>query len=147
VVGWPALDVDRLLLSVPGTTVLPAGGFVQVELVSPDRLPADWAQNTDRWRAFLDAGVVGTALSLCRRRDADRFCPLGMGGQHKLVSELLIDKKVPAQWRDQVPLLVRGDGEIMWVCGLRLDERARVTKDTSQVMVIRLHAGEGTDVG
>jgi tRNA(Ile)-lysidine synthase len=146
-VDWPALDVDRLSLSVPGMTPLPGGGFVQIGLVSPERMPADWARNTDRWRAFLDADVVGTAVCLRRRQDADRFCPLGLGGRHKLVSELLVNEKVPAQWRDQVPLLVRGDGEIMWVCGWRVDERARVTEDTAQVMAVCLRVGEVTDVG
>jgi tRNA(Ile)-lysidine synthase len=61
-----------------------------------------------------------------------------MGGRHKLVSDLLVDLKVPAWWRDQVPLLVRGDGEIMWVCGCREDERAKVRDETSQVTVVRL---------
>jgi tRNA(Ile)-lysidine synthase len=139
---WPVLNVARLPLSVPGMTSLPGRGIAEVEVISRDRLPADWADNADRWRAFLDAGVVGTDLSLRRRQSGDRFCPLGMGGRHKLVSELLINEKTPARWRDRVPLLVRGDGEIVWVCGWRVDERARVTEETSQVMVVRLRAGE-----
>jgi tRNA(Ile)-lysidine synthase len=139
---WPALDVAWVPLSIPGTTSLPGGGVVDAEIISRDRLPVDWARNKDRWRAFLDARVVGGELSLRRRQTGDRFCPLGLGGRTKLVSELLINEKVPAHWRDRIPLLVRGDGEIMWVCGWRIDERARVIENTTQVVVICLRARE-----
>jgi tRNA(Ile)-lysidine synthase len=138
----PALDASPMPLSVPGTTALPGGSVVESEILARDALPAGWSLNTDPWRAYLDADAAGVDLSLRRRRDGDRFCPLGMGGRHKLVSELLINEKVPAGWRDRVPLLVRGDGQIVWVCGWRVDERARVTEDTSRVVVIYLRLAE-----
>jgi tRNA(Ile)-lysidine synthase len=142
-----ALSVDRQPLTVPGRTQMP--GLVAVsEVVDKRALPEDWADNADPWRATLDADVVGTGLALRRRQDGDRFCPLGLEGRHKLVSELLINEKVPAWWRDRVPLLVRSDGEIMWVCGWRVDDRARVTEYTSRVLVLHLCETDrnGTDV-
>jgi tRNA(Ile)-lysidine synthase len=135
---WPALAVDRVELQVPGTTALPGDGETTIELIGREQLPAGWARNSDPWRAYLDANVTGTELALRRRREGDRFCPLGMGGRHKLVSELLVNEKVPSYWRDQVPLLVRADGEVMWVCGQRIDERAKIRADTSQAIAIEL---------
>ena len=107
-----------------------------------DELPADWSHNPDPWLAFLDADAVGATPRLSQRQDGDRFCPLGLGGRHKLVSELLVNAKVPAQWRDLVPLLVREDGEIAWVCGCHIDERAKIGEETSRVMVVQLRMAE-----
>ena len=135
---FPALHVDRVELRAPGATPLPGDGEATVRLLAREELPAGWAHNADPWRAYLDAEVTGTDLALRRRQEGDRFCPLGLGGQHKLVSELLVNEKVPALWRDQIPLLVRGDGEIMWVCGQRIDERAKVRAETSLVMAVQL---------
>ncbi len=133
---FPALTVERLALTIPGVTLLPPSGRVEVNIVPVDRLPPDWEQNVDPWRAFLDAGVVGRSAFLRRRRAGDRFCPLGMGGRQKLVSELLVNARLTAWWRDLVPLLIGQDGEIIWVCGWRVDERAKITEHTSHVAII-----------
>lgn len=137
---WPALTVEQAALAAPGVTSLPGGARVQVELIGRDALPPDWDRNPERWTAYLDAGVATLPLSLRRRRDGDRFCPLGMAGRSKLVSEFLINEQTLAWWRDRVPLLVRGDDTILWVCGWRIDERARITPATSRVAVIRFIA-------
>jgi tRNA(Ile)-lysidine synthase len=135
-------SADPVRLVVPGRTPIGEGQSAEVRILARAALPPDWAQNTDRGRAYLDADVLGGELTLRQRRASDRFCPFGLQGHHKLVSELLINEKVPAWWRDQVPLLVRGDGEIMWVCGWRIDERARVREDTARVAVIHLTSEE-----
>ena len=132
------LTAGPVQLTVPGVTALPDGGQVEIRTMPKEALSSEWSPQGDPWQAFFDADVLGKELSLRRKRAGDRFCPLGMRGRHKLVSELLVNSKVPVWWRDQVPLLVRGDDEIMWVCGWREDERARVRDETSRVMVVRL---------
>lgn len=129
---------ERFGLQVPGTTSLPNQTQVRIEIVPRAALAAGWKQNKDPWRAYLDANRVGRELYLRRRRAGDRFCPLGMGGQHKLVSDLLVNDKIPAEWRDRIPLLVRADEGIVWICGSRVDERARIQEDTSQVAIVHL---------
>ena len=139
---FPALDAGwtgQVQLVSAGTTPLPGRGAVQVDIVAREALPAGWQHNADPWCAYLDAKALGPdGLFIRRRRPGDRFCPLGMGGRHKLVSELLVNEKVPARWRDRIPLLVRADNTILWVCGWRLDERARVHDDTLRVAIVRL---------
>jgi len=56
---------------------------------------------------------AGAALTLRTRRAGDRFSPRGMGGRSQKLSDTLINMRVPARWRDQVPLLVAGD-RIAW---------------------------------
>jgi tRNA(Ile)-lysidine synthetase-like protein len=52
-------------------------------------------------------------LTLRARRSGDRFRPRGSGGHSQKLSDTLINLRVPAAWRDRVPLLVIGD-EIAW---------------------------------
>jgi tRNA(Ile)-lysidine synthase len=58
------------------------------------------------------------------RRDGDRFRPLGLGGEKKL-KDLLIDRKVSAEERDRIPLLL-WNGEIVWVAGVEISESFKI---------------------
>ncbi|MCR4408256.1 MAG: tRNA lysidine(34) synthetase TilS [Anaerolineae bacterium] len=131
---WPALTVSSLPLNIPGVTPLPDSPWRVVARVVPrHKLPAWWVDNTDPWQAFLDFEVVGRELILRRREPGDRFCPLGLGGDQKLVGDFLINAKVPRVWRDLVPI-VASPHHIVWIAGWRVDERARVTMDTERVL-------------
>jgi tRNA(Ile)-lysidine synthase len=58
------------------------------------------------------------------RRAGDRFQPLGM--QHpKKLKDFLIDRKIPADSRDRIPLLL-WQGQIVWVGGVEVSERFKV---------------------
>ena len=89
------------------------------------------------WEVYLDSEAVGSACVLRPRRPGDRFCPLGMGGRSKRVNEFMINEKIPASWREHIPLLVNEEERIVWVCGWRPDERACVSDSTQQVVWLR----------
>ena len=59
------------------------------------------------------------------RRDGDRFHPLGSPADKKL-KDFLIDRKIAADLRDSIPLLL-WNGAIVWVAGVEVSERFRVT--------------------
>jgi tRNA(Ile)-lysidine synthase len=63
--------------------------------------------------------------SVRNRRDGDRFQPLGMAVAKKL-KDFLIDRKIPAEARDRIPLLLCND-EIVWVAGVEVSDRFKVT--------------------
>ena len=129
---------ERIPLAIPGATSLGNQAVAKIQIVSHEALPAGWQHNADPWRAYLDGDVLGQELYVRRRRAGDRFCPLGLGGKHKLVSELMVNLKIPAWWRDRVPLIVRADDTVMWVCGWRIDDRAKVHDKTARVAIICL---------
>lgn len=137
----PQLDVEWLPLAVPGVAFL-AGWQIETALLTPADLPPDWQNNADPWQAVLDAGVLGPAPSLRTRQAGDRFQPLGMAGRSKALAELFTNAKVPAAARDHWPLLLTTAGAIAWVCGLRVDERARITPATERVVHVRLRRAE-----
>jgi tRNA(Ile)-lysidine synthase len=80
---------------------------------------------------------LGPSPALRTRRPGDRFDPLGMQGRSKRLNEFMINEKIPAAWRDHIPLLVDQADHILWVCGWRPAERARVTGATQQVTHLR----------
>ncbi|MBU5612593.1 tRNA lysidine(34) synthetase TilS [Geomonas azotofigens] len=66
----------------------------------------------------------------------DRFTPLGMTGSQK-VKELFINEKLPLHERGRVPL-VFSEGEIIWVAGVRVGEKGRVTSATGAVLRVEI---------
>jgi hypothetical protein len=58
-----------------------------------------------------------------------------MDGRTVNLSDLLTNQKVPQIVRDHLPLLV-GEMGIVWVCGQRVDERARLRDSTEKALVL-----------
>ncbi len=58
----------------------------------------------------------------------DWFCPSGMDGKRKKISDFLIDQKIPRALKDQVYVL-ESDSKIVWVVGHRADERFVAKQD------------------
>lgn len=85
-------------------------------------------------RAYLDADSAGATLLVRTWRRGDRIQPLGMGNEKKL-QDLFTDAKIPRALRTRLPL-VFGANHLLWVAGLRLDERARVRDTTTRVLVL-----------
>ena len=149
-VNWPAVGAP-LPVAVPGITHLPRSEWQLIaQLVGRAHFPSAALYSGERWQAFLDADVVGTELMLRQRRREDRFQPLGMGGHSQRLQAFMINAKIPARHRDRVPLLVAGE-RIVWVCGWREDERAKVTESTQRILWLRFShhrqtAGRGSSV-
>ncbi len=123
-------------LGVPGRVALPEVGlWVAAEAL--DRVPGELC-GAGRWEEVADRDRAGDTLTVRTRRPGDRFEPLGAGGSRKL-KDFLIDQRVPRHERDRV-LVVEGAAGIVWVVGLRLDERAKVTRATQRC--VRLTAGK-----
>lgn len=133
---WPMLGSDAAVtLALPGRTALPGSDW-QAEVILLPADPETYAAaraNPDRWQAFLDADLVGEEIALRPRRSGERFQPLGMGGQSSSVTDFMINNRIPAGWRDRVPILAQPE-HLLWVAGWRLDERAKVTERTNRVL-------------
>ena len=94
---------------------------------------------------LLDAGACGLDRAQVGRlwvdcaQPGDVMCPLGMHGQSKKLSDLLNEAQVPAADRHLVPVVrTRPSGSVVWVAGIRPDERARSTPDTRLLLELVL---------
>jgi tRNA(Ile)-lysidine synthase len=86
---------------------------------------------------IVDAGDLGSHLIVRARRPGDRLRPLGAPGRKK-VQDVLVDRKVPRDDRDRVPIVTNEIGEIVWVAGEVLADPFRVTPSTKSVVVLTL---------
>jgi tRNA(Ile)-lysidine synthase len=83
--------------------------------------------------AHLDADMIRHPLVTRRWKEGDAFQPLGMKGKKK-VSDFLIDEKISLLEKQSVTVLVSGD-DIVWLVGLRIDDRFKITSATRRVLV------------
>jgi tRNA(Ile)-lysidine synthase len=96
----------------------------------------DFVVPTARKIACLDADKVRFPLQLRKWKEGDWFCPLGMN-KKKLISDFLIDQKVPLNLKKDVYLLT-SNGSVVWVMGMRIDDRFKVTDKTEKVVLLKV---------
>ncbi|HEX9614229.1 MAG TPA: tRNA lysidine(34) synthetase TilS, partial [Bacteroidota bacterium] len=89
------------------------------------------------FREFADADRLGSRLLVRSWREGDWFIPLGMSGRKKL-SDFFVNNKVPRTDKHSTPIL-ESNGEIVWVCGLRLDQRFSITPATRKAVELTYH--------
>jgi len=77
---------------------------------------------------IVDGDLLDGELVLRSWNEGDWFIPLGMDSRKKL-SDFFIDRKIPVPDKKRIPILLSGDA-VVWVCGLRIDARFRVTTAT-----------------
>ena len=96
---------------------------------------------------YVDAGRIGSdALVLRTWEDGDAFIPLGMKAMKK-ISDFFVDERIPIYEKHRIPILETRKGEVVWVCGHRIDDRFKVTDDTKQVMRMEFSKGRNDSHG
>jgi tRNA(Ile)-lysidine synthase len=111
-------------------------------VVSPIVLHIKSIENTssfkpifDQYNVYFDKDKLLFPLRLRRWRNGDKFQPFGMKGKRK-ISDFFTDQKLSLQDKKNVWLLCNADDEILWVLGLRTDDRFKLTPQTSNILNI-----------
>ncbi len=84
--------------------------------------------------AQLDIDLLKFPLRLRKWEPGDYFYPLGLKGKQKL-SDLLVQQKIPLSRKNNIGVLENGNGDILWVCSLRIDDRYKITPGTKKVFI------------
>ena len=87
--------------------------------------------------ACLDLEKLNFPLILRKWQHGDYFFPLGMD-QMKKVSDFYIDNKIPVPVKNRTWILTSGK-KIVWIVGLRIDNRFRITEETKQILKLHLY--------
>ncbi|MGB3368039.1 MAG: tRNA lysidine(34) synthetase TilS [Acidaminobacteraceae bacterium] len=90
----------------------------------------------DKSSVYLDFDTIVGEVYLRYRINGDKFSPLGLDGNKKL-KNYFIDKKIPKDKRDNIPLLCDNEG-ILWIAGQTIDNRVKVTNLTKKIIELKV---------
>ncbi|QPH41516.1 tRNA lysidine(34) synthetase TilS [Pedobacter endophyticus] len=129
----PQNTADHLNQFIHPSTANIRFGDDEIALTFSDELKFEAVAN----KAFVNADRLIFPLVLRNWQNGDKFIPLGM--RHlKKVSDFFIDAKVPLHLKHTTPILVNGNGQIIWIAGMRQDNRYKLTATTEKVAIFEL---------
>ena len=108
------------------------GGTLVVRIY--DR-PAELDLSKKEYTKYLDYDKINKCLQLRTFRRGDYMIVNSDGGGKKL-NRLFTDMKIPADLRQDIPLVADGS-EILWAIGFRLGENYKVTEQTTHIAEIQ----------
>lgn len=115
----------------------------QAELFAPLHLKIDTFAISEDYTisrnprvAHFNAAKVNYPLLLRHWHKGDTFRPLGMRGFKKL-SDFFVDCKLSRVEKENLWVLIAG-GEIIWIVGMRIDDRCKVTDDSTEILQISI---------
>ena len=141
-------------LAVPGTLELADGRVLSARILPVEHgfdVVSYATAHSQEWlgeSVLLDAKACGVdpvhggSLWVSGPEAGDTMQPLGMHGQSKKISDLLGESGVPVESRSMMPI-VRTNirGHVVWVAGIRPDERVKCTQDTKQLLELNIYSG------
>lgn len=89
----------------------------------------------DKNVGYADMSSLGEEILIRNRSCGDTFRPLGSPGRKNL-GDIMTDIKMPLKKRDEIPI-TESDGEIIFVPGIRIAQRAKVTDKTEKIVCFR----------
>ena len=88
--------------------------------------------NDNKSVEFISGDLVKNIFEIRKWKVGDKFQPIGMKGT-KNISDFLSDEKVSSKSK-KGNLVLTNSGKIVWVIGLRIDDRFKVTPSTKRIL-------------
>jgi tRNA(Ile)-lysidine synthase len=111
---------------------LSAGICMEIQDASPNFL-----FDKNAHTAYFDLDKISFPLQIRTWRDGDFFYPFGGKGKKKL-SNLFSELKLNSMEKQTTKLLCNRNGDILWIMGIRSDNRHKVTAATRKILVLSL---------
>lgn len=135
--SWHLIREDDRHVHLPG---------MRLELRYLTELPSSWNMSAER--VYLRADDLSYPLLIRPWKQGDYLYPFGLykpSGKpaRKKVSDLLTDKKLSLPEKERVLVLCSAD-RILWILGIRQDERTRITSGTGRILKIKMLPARGS---
>lgn len=124
---WRARD-----LQIPGETVCGEGWIISTDILvfegDTEKIPR---KTYTKW---IDYDKIKNSLQIRPRRTGD-YLQIDQKGGHKTIQDYMVNEKIPAAVRENIPLIADG-AHIVWVVGGRISEAYKVTSQTKRVLAL-----------
>ncbi|MCU6736780.1 tRNA lysidine(34) synthetase TilS [Diplocloster agilis] len=90
-------------------------------------------KNYTKW---FDYDKIKNGVRIRTRQTGD-YMVVNSGGDHQKLKSYFIDRKIPRESRDNIPLLADAD-HIIWIIGYRISEWYKITKDTKRILEVQV---------
>ena len=91
----------------------------------------------EKTTACFDLDTLHFPLKIRKWKQGDTFCPIGMKGKKKKLSDFFIDQKFTLQEKENTWLLISNE-QIVWVIGHRMDDNFKISATTKSVFQIEI---------
>ncbi len=126
------------LLTVPGETLLAEIGWRFTTVLS-SRSRARSSKPKEKLRILIDADKIQGGLRVRNRRPGDRIT---LPGGTKKLQDFFVDRKIPREARDTIPLICDANA-LIWIVGEAVNAAYRVTAQTRQTIEITAEQIQG----
>ena len=127
------MEAQHILIENADKRIVFADGEIAIEKLAADKVNL----NSSPSIAMLDASEINFPLLLRKWKQGDYFYPLGMQKKKK-VNRFLTDQKLSLTQKENT-WVIEMNKKIIWVAGLRIDDRFKTTPQTRQVLQLELN--------
>jgi len=125
--------IDEYCIEEDDTVIeLPFQMKISKQIITPD-----FGISKELNRVHVDTAKIVFPLKIRRWKEGDTFFPFGMT-QQKKISDFFINNKLSLLEKEHSWIL-ESNNEVVWIIGQRLDNRFRVTKETTEVTEFKIH--------
>lgn len=120
----------KLKMEMNTVTVLPNNNVIEMKKVNePFKI-------TGNNQCFIDGDKLTGSIFVRTRQFGDKIMPKGLNGTKK-VKDIFIDRKIPAKFRDTVPLVCDERG-IIWIAGIQQDNYYTLNENSKNIIYLSL---------
>lgn len=136
--GWliispvETLQAETIIIEENDTEIIFSSGMISIE----KKKSGSFKLTADPLFAQMDLSKISYPLLLRKWKMGDYFYPLGMQKKKKL-SRFLSDQKLSLTQKENVWVVVM-DQKIIWVVGIRIDDRYKICEATGHICTLRL---------
>jgi tRNA(Ile)-lysidine synthase len=129
----PQIGLDDLHVEIPCEIELENGWKLVIEV---DTVEMPSHHTAEPFEAWLDGESIQGRLFLRRKLPGEKMSPLGMHGLHARLADLFINAHIEEAARQAYPL-VCDEGGVVWLPGVTIADRCRVTEKSRQAFHLR----------
>jgi tRNA(Ile)-lysidine synthase len=130
IIAPKATSTETIVIEEGVESICYGGGRLEIKSIPKEKFQLQKKETF----AQLDAKHIEYPLFLRKQKQGDYFYPLGMRKKKKL-SRFFIDQKLPKNQKENTWVL-ESNKKIVWVIGMRIDDRYKVTELTQEILSI-----------